>query len=1173
MNAKRLVLLALLLGASPPLEAQIYTRGVGIYPGDPRQDFAPVLEPGPDTYRNLALHRPAYHSSSYDYDLTAQLVTDGIVDTTLPRWVATATSDKGPLAKSDREHLLDHNPVTTVDLTGPEGWVQVELGGGETPLEVDRLEVDARPQLGLEAAAGWRCVVLGSDDGELWTELGRAGSEESAYGKLHVSVELLAPSRLRLYRVELEGSGVEGWRVGEIAFFDRNERVPVGGPYDFTSAWKSAGTGEEWVSVDLGRTSTFDRVVLRWIRRAAAGDVQVSDDATHWRPVRALPADGGSVDDLALAPAARGRYVRALLTRPSSAGGYVLSEIEVYGRGGLVPRPRAQPAVQAGGRLDLAGGRWRVQRASIVSAEPEAISKAGFADGDWLPATVPGTVLASYLNAGAVPDPDYGANQLMISDSFFCADFWYRDEFALPSLAPGRHLWLDFDGVNWKATVYLNGVRLGDVAGGFERGRFDVTSLVQQGAPNALAVLVRGNATPGSVKEKTLERPDWNGGALGADNPTYHASVGWDWIPTIRGRDSGLWGTVFLTSTGPVTLVAPFVSTTLPLPDTTTADVRVEVTLHNLNAGPVSGTLRGRFGSLAFARPVTVPAASAVRVVLDPGTNPALHIDHPRLWWPAGYGEAALYHVALSFAPDDGPVSDATSFETGVREFTYTEEGGALRLYVNGRRFIARGGNWGFPESMLRYRAREYDVALRYHQDMNFTMIRNWVGQTADDAFFEACDRHGIVVWQDFWLANPADGPDPEDDPLFLRNAADFIERIRNHPSIGLYCGRNEGNPPTALDDGLRGLVATLHPGLRYISNSAFGEVSGGGPYRAMPRRFYFAQRATPKLHSELGMPNVPTFESLKQMMPAEDLWPQDDVWGLHDFCLNGAQGGSAFREIVDKGYGGATSAEEWVRLAQLVDYDGYRAMFEAQGKNRMGVLLWMSHPAWPSFVWQTYDYYFEPTAAYFGAKKACEPLHVQWNPLTDGVEVVNYSAGNATGLEVRAEIRSLDGSLQWEKTATLDSAEDSVATPLVLEYPSGLSAVHFIRLSLTRDGKAVSRNLYWRGVEEGHYTALRDLPEVALRVTTRAERAGERWQLTTELEDTSDRPAVMVRIRAVRERSGDRILPALYSDNYITLMPGERRTISTDLADADTRGERPRVVVEGLNVGEVRED
>jgi len=285
---------------------------------------------------------------------------------------------------------------------------------------------------------------------------------------------------------------------------------------------------------------------------------------------------------------------------------------------------------------------------------------------------------------------------------------------------------------------------------------------------------------------------------------------------------------------------------------------------------------------------------------------------------------------------------------------------------------------------------------------MGFTMIRNWVGQVGDDAFFDACDSNGVVVWQDFWLANPLDGPDPADDAMFLQNAADFIARIRNHPSVGLYCGRNEGNPPPVLDAGLQKLVASLHPGIRYIPNSAFGVVSGGGPYHLMPVNYYFDQRATAKLHSELGMPNIVTLDGLRQMMPVADQWPQDAVWGLHDFTTRGAQQGGALRATIEKSYGNAASAAEWVELAQFTNYDGHRAIFEAQSKHRMGVLMWMSHPCWPSFVWQTYDYYLEPNAGYFGAKKGCEPLHVQWNPVDGTVEVVNYSAGHRGALEVR---------------------------------------------------------------------------------------------------------------------------------------------------------------------------
>jgi len=262
-------------------------------------------------------------------------------------------------------------------------------------------------------------------------------------------------------------------------------------------------------------------------------------------------------------------------------------------------------------------------------------------------------------------------------------------------------------------------------------------------------------------------------------------------------------------------------------------------------------------------------------------------------------------------------------------------------------------------------------------------MIRNWVGRPATTKFFDACDKYGIVVWEDFWLANPVDGPNPNDNDMFLKNSRDFILRIRNHPSIGLYCGRNEGNPPQPINDGLIAQLDALHPGMRYIPSSNMGTVSGGGPYRVLPPKQYFQIRATTKLHSELGMPNVVTFDSLKQMMPEEAMWPQGDVWGIHDFTRTGAQGASTWLEMIEKNYGGASNAADWVELSQFIDYDGYRAMFEAQGKNRMGLLLWMSHPCWPSFVWQTYDYYFDTSAGYFGSKKGSEPLHIQWNPLT----------------------------------------------------------------------------------------------------------------------------------------------------------------------------------------------
>jgi hypothetical protein len=920
----------------------------------------------------------------------------------------------------------------------------------------------------------------------------------------------------------------------------------------------SAGWGEEWVSVDLGAECTFDRVVLAWIRRAAEGVIQISDDGAQWKTIQPLPQADGLKDDLRLATPAHARWVRVSMTRPAEPGSrYILSELEVYGRGGPAAVLQAVAAANPDGSLSLARGRWRLQRASLVGATGEQLAQPGFVDQDWMVATVPGTVLTSYLNDGAIPDPNFGEDQYAISDSFFTADFWYRDEFVAPAAQPGRHTWLNFDGINWKAEVYLNGHRVGRIDGAFQRGRFDVTALLRPGTLNALAVRVLGVEHPGGTKDKA--GPNVNGGALGRDNPTYHASIGWDWMSTIRGRDTGIWSNVTLTTTGAVAIENPLVSSTLPLPDTSHADVTIQATVHNYAAHAVSGTLRARFGAITVESPVTLDALSASTIALSPSTHAALHIDHPKLWWPNGYGDANLYPVTLTFLAG-GKVSDTASFQAGIRQFTYSEDGGALRIWINGRRFIARGGNWGFPESMLRYRAREYGVAMRYHRDQHFNMVRNWVGQTGDEAFYDAADRNGIVLWQDFWLANPWDGPNPDDNALFLANARDYLLRIRNHASLGIFCGRNEGFPPQPIDDGMRALVAQLEPGSHYISSSADGPVSGHGPYRVEPLRYYF-EHAPTKMHSEIGSPNVPEMEILRRTIDAPGMWPIGPQWRLHDFYPK-----NPFVDAVEKSYGGATSVQEWDSLAQFVDYNAYRGMFESDSKNRMGLLIWMSHPAWPSLLWQTYDYFFDTDAAYFAAKHACEPLHIQWNAAADTVEVVNYSAGNQSGLTARAQVIDIDGKVKWEKTAKLDSSEDSTESPIQMQYPVGLARTHFIRLTLLRGDKVLSTNFYLHGNTEEDYTGIRTLARALVKLNSHAARNGSKWEITVELHNDSKVPALMVRVKVVREKSGDPILPAFYDDNYIALMPDERRTIHIALQDADTRGEHPRVLLNGFN-------
>jgi beta-galactosidase/beta-glucuronidase len=1200
-----------------------YTRGVGIYPGNPTEDFSPSLVTDKENYRNLAKLRPAYHSSSYDYNLTAQLVTDGIIMNEMPASIALSTNHE-ILPKNEREWLLDHNSVTVYSIEGSDIWIQFDMNGGETMPEITRINLNGNLNFNDKKPGGWQFVCSGSNDGAKWDELGKvkggglpgqerpnpfammmanprpqrrgepgrrranpfAGFMMGPYGNdstaprpsfsfnfgmprpqrlLDQSFVFENPVAYKSYRISLSAPCAETWTFGDLDFFKGDTKFKMVPSHNFKSAWMSAGKGEEWIYVDLGVSSTFDNVKLHWIKKAVTGSVQVSDDAKTWSDVASLPGKEGLLDDIKFSTEAKGRFVRVLMTSSASDNNYVLSELEVFGRGGMVPVQKSAPKI-SDNKMYLIGGNWRIQRASEVSSTGETVSQTGFANDNWVVATVPGTVLVSYWNAGALPDPNFGDNQLMISESFFNSDFWYRNEFDVPPTFKGEQTFLNFDGINWKADVFVNGKKTGRIEGGFIRGRFDVTDLLIPGQKNAIAVLIFKNDNIGVIKEQTAFSTDKNGGILGADNPTFHASIGWDWIPTIRGRNIGIWNDVYLKTTGAVTIEDPLITTDLKLPDTTAADISVEVTLKNHKNEPITGTLSGKYGDISFEKEVSLEPSATQVVRFDPSAFSSLHFENPKLWWPKGYGEPYLYNVELSFKSGNG-ISDKTSFKSGIRKMTYDESNDILNIYVNGRRFIGRGGNWGFSESNLKYHGREYDVAVAYHADMNFTMIRNWVGQTGDDEFFEACDRHGVMIWQDFWLANPADGPNPDNPQMFLNNAEDFIKRVRNHPSMGLYCGRNEGNPPDVIDTALRAMIPALHPGLHYISNSAMGVVSGGGPYRALPVRDYFLLYGFNKFHSERGMPNVMTYESLKQTLPDYAIWPQNSLWGVHDYCLESTQAAASFNQMIEKGFGKPADAKKFTELAQWINYNGYRGMFEGRSKFRQGLLLWMSHPCWPSMVWQTYDYYFDPTAAYFGCKKASEPIHMQWNPVFDTVEVVNYNAKNKTGLIAKAQLLNMDGSVQWEKETTADCKEDMTVRCFKLEFPQSLSTVHFIKLTLKEGNKIISDNFYWRGLKDGNYQALNQLPKVELDKSTTARKSGKDWLITTRLKNTSNQPALMVRLKVIGIKSTERILPVFFSDNYISLMPGEEKVISMKLKDADTRGEKPAVEISGFNL------
>jgi beta-galactosidase/beta-glucuronidase len=350
------------------------------------------------------------------------------------------------------------------------------------------------------------------------------------------------------------------------------------------------------------------------------------------------------------------------------------------------------------------------------------------------------------------------------------------------------------------------------VKGAFARGKFDVSKFVNAGQMATLAVLIKPPPHPGTPLEQTvLNGTGRNGGILAEDGPTFLCTIGWDWIPGIRDRDMGIWQKVFLSATGPVVIENPLVSSDLPLPKTDVANLQIEATVRNTSGAEQKGVLHGTIDNIDFKIPLTLKPNESHLVKLTPATTPKLHVHNPRLWWPNGYGPQNLYRLHLSFDVNGNAPSDSRDVNFGIRKITYSvPNSDNLTVSVNGVPIMCRGGNWGMDEALKRIPRERIEACVRLHQLANFTMIRNWVGQSTSEDLYDMCDKYGILLWDEFFQPNPSDGPNPLDTDLFLTNVREKVLRFRNHPSIAIWCGRNEGKPPPAIDAGIQKIMTEL---------------------------------------------------------------------------------------------------------------------------------------------------------------------------------------------------------------------------------------------------------------------------------------------------------------------------------------------------------------------------
>lgn len=839
---------------------------------------------------------------------------------------------------------------------------------------------------------------------------------------------------------------------------------------------------------------------------------------------------------------------------------------------------------------------WQIQSSAEAIEPGETISRASYVPQGWHGATVPTTVFAALVAGGVYPDPFFGTNLRSVpgvsypvgdnfsnydvpDDSPFKAWWWYRTGLELPALPAGQQVWVSFSGINYRGRVYFNGAQIsetGSVEGAFRAYEFNLTAHATQGDGNVLAVKV---AAP-DAKDLGITFVDWN--------------------PAAPDKDMGLWNDVTLRITGPVALRNPVVRATLDPPSGETARLTITVEAVNGTDSPIACAVSGEIEGVAFSQVVALAPGEARPVAFVPGDFPQLVIAKPRLWWPYLLGAQELYTADLQ-ASVGGATSDRARVRFGVREVTAELDANGHRLFrVNYRNVLIRGA--GYTPDMLLRRSDERDEAdIRYVKGMNLNAIR-LEGKLGNRHLLDLCDEQGVMVvagWCccDFWEEWPSWNEQTHE--IAAASQRDQIRAHINHPSVIAWLNGSD-RPPTARaekmylqileDEGWPNPVFSSADDAPAQHSGPSG-VKMTGPYEWVPPHYWLTNKdrgGAFGFNTETSPgPAIPALESLARMLPPEHHWPVDDAWNFH-------AGGGVFRDVhvfsaaLAGRHGAPTGPGDFNMKSQLMAYEGIRAMFEAYGANKYtatGVIQWMLNNAWPSIIWHLYDYFLKPGGGYFGAQKACEPLHAMYRYDDGTVAVVNSRFDEYKGVVVSAKIFDLSGAEQFSRVETIDVGADAAARVFGVPSPAGVIGAYLLRLDLSGPGVTPSRNVYWLSIvpdvlddakadwyftPTSQYADLTGLNGLAASTVTATSVAGEdggESAAAITLENTSGAIALFVRAEVVKGAGGGEVVPIYYSDNYVSLWPGEKTTITATYRAADLLGMQPHLRVEGFNV------
>ena len=842
----------------------------------------------------------------------------------------------------------------------------------------------------------------------------------------------------------------------------------------------------------------------------------------------------------------------------------------------------ALPAALTAGTITPLHEGWRMQSACKLQTAGESISVEGFAAKDWLQTTVPSTVLAAQVAAGVLPDPYFGlnlrqipgtdypigrifANLPMAQESPYRCGWWYRTEFKAPAASQkDARSWLHFAGINYRAEIWMNGHKIADstqIAGAYRTYDLDVTGVLKPGKTNVLAVETF------APTEKDL-------------------GINWvDWNPAPPDKDMGLTGEVDLLSTGPVTLRSPLAVTHFLNQTLDAADLTIYAELHNSTDHAVKGLVSGAAAGVRFEQPVELSPHEDREIVFTPEQFPQLQIHNPKPWWPRQMGEPHLERLTVSFSVK-GQTTDEQSVDFGFREITSELTATGSRLFrVNGKSILIRGAGWS-QDMLLRSDDKRLRDQFRLVRDLNLNTIR-LEGKLETDEFFHLADQQGILVmlgwcccdhwehWKD-WTS--------QDLAIATASLRAQMLRLRSHPSLLVWLNGSDGPPPPDVENAYLKVESETHwPNPVLSSASAASTTVTGasgvkmtGPYDYVAPSYWYLDRqhgGAYGFNTETSPgPAIPSLASRQKFLPDPEAWPTSESWSYH-YGSGKFSTLQVFNDAMEATYAKPHSAAEYERLAQAMEYDSERAMFEAYSKNKYastGVIQWMLNNAWPSMTWHLYDYYLDSGAGYFAVKKACEPLHIQYSYDDLSIVVVNSTYASAAKLHAGVRVYNLTGKEIYSAEAVVDAAADSAQR--IFSIPEklyqGSDRILFVDLTLADSaGTVVSRNFYWvpttlttfdwtktdythtPAMRHEDLTALTSLPQSKVTARAEIESTPRGRELRLHLSNSSVELAFQISA-ALRTSSGGLIAPVFWSDNWIELVPGESRTLTTLLPD-----------------------